>query len=74
MFSAKIIRKNIMPLAYTDDLALIAKKYIKKKKMVLNVRKTKMIVFKKYNWKWRKEVIESVKERYLGMKEWKEEI
>lgn len=80
-------RKKIWTLAYADDLVLISKtekemtemirymeRYVKKKRMEVNVDKTKMLVFgnargrrPQYNWRWEGREVEEVKElKYLG--------
>ena len=79
--------KKFWTLAYADDVVILAKdkrdlenmiktlfNYLKRKKLTLNVQKSKVMVFKKggrraiYNkWMWGEEKIEEVKEyNYLG--------
>jgi hypothetical protein len=74
-------------LAYADDLVVLAReekgmkemlgnmeKYMRRKKLTVNVEKSKMMVFRKgggrrkiNEWRWEKDKIEEVKEfKYLG--------
>lgn len=83
----QIGKKRFWTLAYADDLVMLAKseesmrelmkrmkRYIRKKKLLLNTEKSKMICFrrrggrrKKIEWKWEDQKIEEVKElKYLG--------
>ena len=80
-------KKKIWTLAYADDVAMLAKderemkemmknleKYVTRKKLVLNVEKSKVMVFRKGRgkkeeeiWTWGTERIEEVKQfKYLG--------
>lgn len=80
-------KEKVWTLAYADDLVIVAKnenemegmirnmeRYVKRKKLEVNVEKTKMMVFRKgkgrsreKEWKWEGEKIEKVKEfKYLG--------
>ena len=80
-------KTKVWTLAYADDVAMVAKeeremkemlkeleKYTERKKLTVNVEKSKIMVFKKgrgkkekFKWVWRNEEIEEVKEfRYLG--------
>ena len=80
-------KEKIWSMAYADDMVLLAKsewemkemikrfeKYIKKKKMILNVEKSKIVVFKKgrrgknkEEWIWDGAKIEETSEfKYLG--------
>lgn len=84
---ASIGRSRFYTLAYADDLAVIATnenklrrmlkslgKYFKEKEMILNVEKSKVLVFSrkdrdrgKRKWRWKEEEIEEVEEfKYLG--------
>lgn len=78
--------ERIWSLAYADDLVIMAKseeeikemlkrmeKYLKRKKLYVNIKKSKMICFrseggrKRTEWKWEGQNIEEVKEfKYLG--------
>lgn len=80
-------RRRIYSLAYADDLAILAteqyelkrmikslERYFQEKEMMLNVEKSKVLVFSKKDgnknkkqWKWQGENIEEVQEfKYLG--------
>lgn len=78
-------KEKVWSLAYADDLVIIAKdeknmkemmknleKFMKRKKLQLNVQKTKVMVFGKgrsrqTEWRWEQERIEEVREiKYLG--------
>lgn len=80
-------RSRIYTLAYADDLAVMAteekelrkmlkslEKYFKEKEMILNVEKSKVLIFCKKDrdkgkrrWSWKEEEIEEVEEfKYLG--------
>jgi hypothetical protein len=80
-------REKIWSLAFADDLVIVAKskremkkmmksrgKYVRKKKLEVNVEKTKTMVFNKRKrkseeneWKWKGRKIEQVNEfKYLG--------
>ena len=79
-------KKRIWSLAYADDIVLLAenrealldmcdslKKFIKVRKLILSIEKTKVLVFnkgknrKKDIWKWGRDEIEEVKVfKYLG--------
>ena len=80
-------REKVWCLAYADDLVLVAneergmkdmirnaERYMKKKKLEVNVDKTKMMIFRKERgrakeseWKWTERKIEQEKEfKYLG--------
>lgn len=79
--------ERIWSLAYADDLVIMAKseegmkemlkrleKYLKRKKLYLNIEKSKMVCFRsggdrkrRTEWKWEGQNIEEVKEfKYLG--------
>lgn len=82
----KLEKERIWSLAYADDLVLMAKnrealrdmldtlrKFLKDRKLVLNVNKTKIVVFnkigktKKEKWMWENREIEEVRKfKYLG--------
>jgi hypothetical protein len=77
-------REKVWSLAFADDMVIVAKseremmgnleKYVRKKKLEVNVEKTKMMVFSKRKrkneeseWKWEESKIERVSEfKYLG--------
>jgi hypothetical protein len=80
-------KEKVWSLAYADDLVVLAKeekgmkemlgnmeKYMRRKKLTVNVEKSKMMVFRKgggrrkiNEWRWEKDKIEEVKEfKYLG--------
>ncbi len=80
-------RKKIYMLAYADDVVIIAKsagdlqrlidrlgRFLERKQLVLNVGKSKIMIFKKggrgarnEQWRWKGQQIETVKEfKYLG--------
>jgi hypothetical protein len=80
-------REKVWSLAFADDMVIVAKseremkemmrnleKYVRKKKLEVNVEKTKMMVFNKRKrkneeseWKWEESKIERVSEfKYLG--------
>jgi hypothetical protein len=80
-------KEKVWSLAYTDDLMVLAReekgmkemlgsmeKYMRRKKLTVNVEKSKMMVFRKgggrrkiNEWRWEKDKIEEVKEfKYLG--------
>ncbi|KAH0816561.1 hypothetical protein GEV33_006230 [Tenebrio molitor] len=80
-------KEKVWSLAYADDLVVLARgekgmkemlgnmeKYMRRKKLTVNVEKSKMMVFRKgggrrkiNEWKWEKNKIEEVKEfKYLG--------
>jgi hypothetical protein len=80
-------KEKVWSLAYSDDLVVLAKeekgmkemlgnmeKYMRRKKLTVNVEKSKMMVFRKgggrrkiNEWRWEKDKIEEVKEfKYLG--------
>ncbi len=84
-----IMGKKIYMLAYADDMTLLAidlremqsmliclERYLKKKKLILNLKKSKMQIFKKggkrakqekWNWNWKGQEVEVVKcFKYLG--------
>jgi hypothetical protein len=80
-------KEKVWSLAYADDLVVLAReekgmkemlgnmeKYMRRKKLTVNVEKSKMMVFRKgggrrkiNEWRWEKDKIEEVKEfKYLG--------
>ena len=78
--------KKFWSLMYADDIVLVAnkegefksminrlEKYLDKRKLLLNVEKSKVLVFskggrRKAEWRWKGEVIEEVGEfNYLGI-------
>jgi hypothetical protein len=80
-------REKVWSLAFADDMVIVAKseremkammrnleKYVRKKKLEVNVEKTKMMVFNKRKrkneeseWKWEESKTERVNEfKYLG--------
>ncbi|KAH0816582.1 hypothetical protein GEV33_006209 [Tenebrio molitor] len=80
-------KEKVWSLAYADDLVVLAReekgmkemlgsmeKYMRRKKLMVNVEKSKMMVFRKgggrrkiNEWRWEKDKIEEVKEfKYLG--------
>jgi hypothetical protein len=80
-------KEKVWSLAYADDLVVLAReekgmkemlgnmeKYMRRKKLTVNVEKSKMMVFRKRGgrrkineWRWEKDKIEEVKEfKYLG--------
>jgi hypothetical protein len=80
-------REKVWSLAFADDMVIVAKseremkemmrnleKYVRKKKLEVNVEKTKIMVFSKRKrkneeseWKWEESKIERVSEfKYLG--------
>ncbi|KAJ3666832.1 hypothetical protein Zmor_002262 [Zophobas morio] len=82
-------REKVSCLAFADDLVILAKdecgmnemkknlqRYFKRKKLEVNVKKTKMMVFRKKGrkgeekvWPWGDRIIDTVKEfKYLGFK------
>ncbi|KAH0821305.1 hypothetical protein GEV33_001486 [Tenebrio molitor] len=80
-------KEKVWSLAYADDLVVLAReekgmkemlgsmeKYMRRKKLMVNVEKSKMMVFRKgggrrkiNEWRWEKDKIEEVKEfKHLG--------
>jgi hypothetical protein len=85
--TSSVVKEKIWSLAFADDMVIVAKsekemkemmrnleKYVRKKKLEVNVEKKKMMVFNKRKskneeseWRWEESKIERVSEfKYLG--------